>query len=72
MGQLPEALQVHQEDQEVECRRWRQEQDHPFQGDGADCALCGEGRRHYIHMMPCEDCDGRGCTLCGHRGEIER
>lgn len=49
-----------------------QESDHPFRGDGADCKLCGEGRRHYVHLMPCEDCDGRGCTLCGHTGEIER
>lgn len=97
MGKLPEALQVHQDDKEVMCRRRKKvkegvytfggilgmralgypaalaaERDHPFQGDGPDCTACGEGRRHYLHLMPCEDCDGRGCTLCGHTGEIER
>lgn len=72
MGQLPEALQVHQQDQEVPCHRWQAEQDHPFQGDGPDCKLCGNGRRYYLHLTLCEDCDGKGCTLCEHTGMIER
>lgn len=23
--------------------------EHTFRGDGADCAMCGEGRQHYVH-----------------------
>jgi transcriptional regulator with XRE-family HTH domain len=72
MDRLIEALEVHQANQEVECRRWKANLDHPFQGYGHDCELCGEGRRYYRHLLECEDCDGRGCTLCGHTGMIER
>lgn len=26
--------------------------EHDFEGDEVDCAVCGEGRRHYLHSPP--------------------
>lgn len=55
--------------------------EHEFEGDEADCKVCGEGRQHYLHgslhpagfsvgIKPCGTCDiypgDSRCTECDH------